>query len=117
MTVICIECGLEFDRPRKSKRQTCSRACWAAFGWKKNPDKRIASIKAALTTPESRARSTEINNRRWAIPGARAKLSAWNRDRWADPATAAALGLHPGLVDPERRAAFLDHQGAPVGRG
>lgn len=37
--------------------------------------------------PESRARQTEINNRRWADPDQHAKMSEANKKRWADPVT------------------------------
>jgi hypothetical protein len=89
--MICVECGQEFLPAEKSKRLTCSRPCSTRLAWKTNPGKRLASIKKARTTPESRARSTEVNHRRWAKPGERAKLSEWNRQRWADPAIADAL--------------------------
>jgi hypothetical protein len=90
--MICVVCGAEFERPnRKSKRQTCSRACWASFGWRHNRDQRIASIKATLGSPKQRARISALNLFRWAKPGAREKLSAWNRERWSDERVRAEL--------------------------
>ena len=83
--MICEECGAAFERRGpKSKRRTCSRSCAAAAAWKNDPGRRIASIKIARRTPESRAMSTAANNLRWSRPGEREKLAEWNRKRWAD---------------------------------
>ena len=105
--MICVECSKEFERPRKSKRQTCSRACWAALGWKSNRDDRIASITAQKRTPEGRAASVETNRKRWSRPGEREKLAEYNRRRWAQPEIKFALSaaIRDGWTL-ERRAEF-----------
>jgi RNA polymerase sigma-70 factor (ECF subfamily) len=79
---ICELCGGEFERPRKSKRRTCSQKCWAALSWR-NPEtraKRCASIRATKLLPKYRKIAIEANHRRWARPGEREKLAERNRN-------------------------------------
>lgn len=91
---VCRVCHLEFVRKPKSIRVTCSRKCHAAYGWRdpESAAKRRASIIKARNTPESRAKCTDVNNRRWADPKQREKLSEQNRQRWADPEMRARYG-------------------------
>lgn len=105
--MLCIICSFEFDRPKRSKRVTCGRACACKQAWRNSPEKRIESIIKARRTPESRARSTAINNKRWAKPGAREELSEQNRQRWKDPEYRQRLSASiRGRWDDERRTAY-----------
>ena len=75
------------------------------MAWKKDPEKRGASIAAQKRSPAGRAQAIETNRIRWARAGERAKLAERNRLRWADPATAAAQGAAIRAAwTPERRA-------------
>ena len=75
--------------------------------WRKDRDKRVASLQASKRTPEARARQTEINNQRWADPAQHERLAEWNRGRWADPSIKAALSQAiAGAWTPARRRAF-----------
>lgn len=77
-------CRREFTRPPASKRVTCSRPCWASFGWR-DPEKaakRRAKISEVHKTPEALARTAAFNKRRWSKPGEREKLALQNSRRW-----------------------------------
>lgn len=105
---ICVICRAEFTRGRKSKRRACSRTCWIKLGWleTKDRDARNAGIKAARSTPEQRAKSVEINNKRWSDPKQREKLSEQNRKRWADPVMKMkmSVAIQREHLTPEKRA-------------
>ena len=105
--MLCVICQTEFERAPQSERVTCSRSCRVALAWKRDPDKRIASIRATKRTPEHRARMVEVNHQRWARPGEREKLSELNRQRWADPDIKIAWGRSISAAwDDNRRAAY-----------
>jgi len=108
--MICVICGAAFEPTApKSSRRTCSRSCRVVLAWQNDPEKRLASLRAAKRTPEARAKQTEANHRRWAQPGQRERLATWNRQRWADPDIKAQLSaaIRAGW-DEDRRAAFGD---------
>lgn len=82
----CENCGEVYDRPRKSKRRTCSRSCAVSLSWKNEETRaqRTASIIDAVNTPSNRRRISRENRKRWARQGEREKLSELNKSRWAD---------------------------------
>lgn len=105
---VCGHCRVLFERPRKSKRANCSRACAQKAAWA-NPDvaeRRLEALRAVKATPEARAKQVEINRRRWSDPAQHERLSEMNRQRWADPAMRARLsaGIQAANGSPEARA-------------
>lgn len=86
---ICVVCGVGFERPRKSKRMTCSNKCRAVFGWQQqsaeNRQKRLAEMSRVQTLHGAGQR---LNRTRWTgerSVSEREKLSQWNLERWANP--------------------------------
>jgi hypothetical protein len=114
---VCAECRKSFEVPivldtngkhrLPSKRLTCSRSCAVALAWKKDPAKRLASLKRCKQTPEEMDRIKRHNETRWAKEGERERLSEWNRRRWAKPAVKAKLSaaIRKAQRRPEVRAA------------
>jgi hypothetical protein len=104
---ICPVCRVEYVLPPKSKRITCSRSCGIKWSWKQpgTAERRYQAMVAARRTPEARARTVEINNKRWARAGEREKLSEQNRKRWADPYQNAkqAVAIQRVNATPEKR--------------
>lgn len=116
---ICAVCRAEYDplpsrgeggRLRPSKRRTCSRACAIKLGWQESPNReaRVAAMVASRNTPESRAKSTAVNLRRWSDPAQREKLSRQNRERWADPVMKMkmSVAIQREHSTPEKRALY-----------
>lgn len=104
--VTCENCGNSFVST--SRRRTCSRSCAVTLSWKSNPEKRRASIAKARNTPEQRARTIEINNRRWGQPGERERLSERNREMWRNPRMKKKLSraIRKSHSTPEMRAHY-----------
>lgn len=106
---ICPECRIEFERPKKSKRITCSRSCGVAMSWK-NPavrERRREALKVAQSAPQAVERTRRTNKARWSRPEEREKLSQRNREMWADPETAIkmAVAIAKAHREPARRKA------------
>jgi hypothetical protein len=111
-TPVCKICHREFERPRKSKRATCSRECWASFGWH-NPEgkqKRIAAIKRQRASAEGRANTAARNKTLWSDPKQRERLAEWSRKRWSDPEVKAKMSaaIHAVQSKPEMRARYSE---------
>ena len=87
MALECVMCGAVYDRPRKSKRRTCSRSCAVALSWLApgvaEARARINSI--SHSTPEAIERTRKVNLERWSDPKERERLSQLNEQRWGDP--------------------------------
>jgi hypothetical protein len=83
----CVICNTEYDRPRKSKRRTCSKSCAVALSWQTPGVKeaRTDGIIATKSTPEGRKRNNNGNKARWADPKQHLLLSKQNVERWRDP--------------------------------
>lgn len=106
----CRMCHVAFERPKKSKRVTCSRACAVALSWRDEgtAERRSASIRAERATPQARERASANNRKRWSRPGEREKLADQSRRRWADPVTRAELSCAISAVNgsPVMRAKY-----------
>jgi len=103
----CAYCRLVFERPPKSKRVCCTKACGIRWSWT-NPSSRAnrtAAIQRSAGTAEFSAKAVERNRIRWSDPAQRASLSEKNRLMWADPAVRA-----------RRSAAIQAVQGTPENR-
>lgn len=107
---ICCVCHREFERPKKSVRLTCSRACHASLGWggAVRKAKRIGAIKAQRQTPQGKANSRARNLKRWSDPKQRERASEQNRKRWADPVMKAKMSaaIRNAQRKPEQRALY-----------
>lgn len=77
-------CRTEFQRGRKSKRQTCSRKCHAIFAWQTpgSRERRSAALKAVGKSPGRVAALFAHNKRRWSDPEQHEKLRRQNSTRW-----------------------------------
>lgn len=106
-------CRKEFQRGRKSKRVTCSKACQISFGWSSDPERaarRRVALSASQSTPEALARTAAHNKRRWSKPGEREKLAEQNRREWKKPEKAAIRAAKIRLKHqrPESRKFYSD---------
>ncbi|MCW5695813.1 MAG: hypothetical protein KIS96_03650 [Bauldia sp.] len=108
----CRNCYREFERPKKSRRQCCSRSCGIAWSWKNGDTRarRSEGIRAERATPQAKARAAAFNKRRWSRPGERERLAEQNRERWSDPVMRAKLsvGIQRANGTQERRKYYSD---------
>lgn len=106
----CENCGAGFDRPRKSKRVTCTRSCAVSLSWKNEGTRelRSASIRVAVNAPQNVKRIIAENHKRWARPGERDKLSEQNRREWSDQAKAESrtASIKAANSTPEKRELY-----------
>ena len=110
----CKHCHVEFERPRKSKRQCCSRACGIAWSWTLPGvrERRSAGILAERQTPEAKARTERHNRTRWSKPEEHQKLSEQNRRQWADPVAKAkrSVSIQAAHGTAENRRAWSERR-------
>lgn len=110
--LICPNCRMEFERPKKSRRKSCSRSCAVALSWTdpKVRDRRVSGIKADCAKPERRAKLAELNRKRWARPEEKEKLAEQNRKMWHDPYRAArrSVSIKAAHSTPERREFYAE---------